>query len=148
MNDGSTDATAAEAKAAGAEVITLAKSAGKGMSLSVGWQHAFELGFSWVLNMDGDGQHSPGDIPAFLEKADHLKPALIVGNRMRNPYQMPWLRRAVNRWMSARLSKTAGFPLPDSQCGFRLMHLDSWKKMELRSHHFEIESEIGACGFF
>ena len=44
--------------------------------------------------------------------------------------------------MSARLSRRAEISLPDSQCGFRLIHLDTWRKMELRTEHFEIESEI------
>ena len=96
----------------------------------------------WVLNMDGDGQHLPTDIPAFFQGTDSQKPALVIGNRMHDADRMPWLRRMVNRWMSARLSKASGLPLPDSQCGFRLMHLPTWRKMELQTQHFEIESEM------
>ena len=40
VDDGSTDTTAAEAKAAGAEVIPLPKNSGKGAALRHGWQRA------------------------------------------------------------------------------------------------------------
>jgi hypothetical protein len=123
-------------------VIRFAASAGKGAALQAGWRRSSELGFTWALNMDGDGQHAPADIPRFFVQRDCQKPALIVGNRMHDPLAMPWLRRTVNRWMSARLSKAAGLHLPDSQCGFRLVHLPTWRRMELRARHFEMESEM------
>jgi len=55
---------------------------------------------------------------------------------------MPRLRRLVNHWMSRRLSKASGANLPDSQCGFRLMNLDVWASLAVRTNHFEIESEV------
>ena len=61
---------------------------------------------------------------------------------MHNPNAMPWLRRKVNRWMTARLSRRAALPLADSQCGFRLLHLGSLGQMALATRHFEIESEL------
>src|SRR6187551_2270662 len=91
--------------------------------------------------LDGAGQHSPNDIPAFLRCAERTNAVLVVGNRMTDPRGMPWLRRQVNRWMSRRLSKLAGRPLPDTQCGFRLMKLEPWSRLSLRTTHFEIESE-------
>ena len=56
--------------------------------------------------------------------------------------KMPRLRRFVNRWMSARISKLAERPLPDSQCGFRLINLDALARMTIATAHFEIESEV------
>src|SRR3974377_600632 len=55
---------------------------------------------------------------------------------------MPWARRWVNRWMRRRLSAAAGLPLPDSQCGFRLMKLSAWAQLGITTTHFEIESEV------
>jgi hypothetical protein len=92
--------------------------------------------------MDGDGQHAPADIPKFLARAGSGNAALIVGNRMSGASRMPWLRRRVNLWMSRRLSRAAGRELPDTQCGFRLMRLGAWSAVELRTSHFEIESEL------
>ena len=141
VDDGSRDGTGELAAQAGAEVIRWEQTQGKGAALKKGWQRASERGFAWVLTMDGDGQHAPEDIPAFLSAAAVGKAELVVGNRLANPGQMPWLRLRVNQWMSRRLSRAAGTPLPDSQCGFRLMKLSAWSTLTLKADHFEIESE-------
>ncbi|MDB6110363.1 MAG: hypothetical protein JWR69_2113 [Pedosphaera sp.] len=142
VDDGSSDETAGLAEAAGAEVIRQERSMGKGAALGAGWRRAKERGFSWALAMDGDGQHSPDDIPALLAMAGRGGVDLVVGNRMRDAGRMPWLRRRVNQWMSLRLSRAAGVLLPDSQCGFRLMRLGAWSALAIETTHFEIESEV------
>jgi glycosyltransferase involved in cell wall biosynthesis len=142
VDDGSTDRTAELARSAGAEVIRHERPQGKGAALAAGWRSAQGRGFTWVLSMDGDGQHAPSDIPVFLECATGSSARLIVGNRMQNPEPMPWLRRWVNQWMSRRISRLTGRELPDTQCGFRLMHLGTWSAIHLRADNFEIESEL------
>jgi glycosyltransferase involved in cell wall biosynthesis len=142
VDDGSTDDTGARAAKAGAKVIRHEVSRGKGVALNTGWRRAVERGFKWALTMDGDGQHAPEDIPALLATVGQGDADLVVGNRMANAAQMPWLRRRVNRWMSKRLSRAAGIDLPDSQCGFRLMRLSAWSTLSLTTEHFEVESEV------
>ena len=142
VDDGSSDATGEFAIRAGAEVIRHAVRMGKGAAILTGCRRATERGFGWVLAMDGDGQHAAEDIPAFLAAAAGGHVDLVVGNRFAKPNQMPWLRRKVNRWMSRRLSKAAGMDLPDSQCGFRLIRLSAWSAVDVRTRHFEIESEM------
>jgi hypothetical protein len=92
--------------------------------------------------MDGDGQHASDDIPKFFQGAERTGAPLIVGNRMGQCADMPRVRRWVNRWMSARISALAGMPLPDSQCGFRLMNLKTWSTLASTAAHFEIESDV------
>ena len=55
---------------------------------------------------------------------------------------MTWQRRYINRWMSRQLSRHAGMPLPDTQCGLRLIHLTTWSGMAFKTEHFEVESEL------
>lgn len=142
VDDGSRDDTDAQAREAGALVLQHRQTRGKGEALRTGWNHARSLGFRWALALDGDGQHWPGDIPAFFRCAEICGAALVVGNRMSEAAKMPWLRRRVNCWMSRRLSRLTGRNLPDSQCGFRLARLDALAQLELGSRHFEIESEM------
>lgn len=142
VDDGSTDGTTRRAKAAGAEVIGQSRNGGKGCALRTGWGHARQLGFTWALTMDGDGQHAPDDTPIFFACAEKTNASLVVGDRMGNATAMPWLRRQVNRWMSRRLSGRTGVRLPDSQCGFRLAHLETVARLSLVARRFEIESEI------
>jgi glycosyltransferase involved in cell wall biosynthesis len=142
VDDGSTDATAAAAKAAHAEVVRHAANRGKGAALRVGFQHLRDSGFHWALMLDGDGQHAADDIPKFFSGAETTGAQLIIGNRMTQVRRMPWLRRRVNRWMTRRISRRAGVPLADSQCGFRLVNLEALAAVSLRTDHFEIESEL------
>jgi len=142
VDDGSRDNTGSIAERAGAEVLRHETAQGKGAALQAGWRRADEVGFKWALTLDGDGQHSVEDIPAFFKCAERTSAVLVVGNRMGEAERMPPLRRFVNRWMSRRLSKAAGRLLPDSQCGFRLMNLGALAKLTISSRHFEIESEV------
>lgn len=143
VDDGSTDDTARVAGAAGAQVLRQPRNEGKGGALVAGWRQAQAQGSSWALCLDGDGQHDPGDIPAFLVCAAQSGVDLVIGNRFSNgPPPMPPLRRTVNRWMSRRLSDRAGQALPDTQCGYRLLRLDLLPQVRLIGRRFEVESEL------
>ena len=142
VDDGSEDRTSALAIEAGAEVLRHETAKGKGAALQAGWELARRRGFEWALTMDGDGQHSAADATKFFEAAERRGAELVVGNRMGNPKGMPRLRRWVNRFMSKRISALAGLSLPDSQCGFRLMNLETWATLSVDATHFEIESDV------
>jgi glycosyltransferase involved in cell wall biosynthesis len=142
VDDGSVDDTAARAGVAGATVLRHERNFGKGAALRTGLSQARRKGFDWAITLDGDGQHVPEDLPVFLQRAEQTGARLIIGNRMHQARAIPWLRRQVNRWMSRQLSRRAGRHLPDTQCGFRLVHLETWATLSLSTGHFEIESEM------
>ncbi len=141
VDDDSTDDTSNLASGAGAVVVSHQRNLGKGAALRTGLSLALKQSFEWALTLDGDGQHAPGDLPAFLQCAEQTGALLVVGNRMHHARAIPWLRRQVNRWMSRKLSQLAGRHLPDTQCGLRLIHLGTWAALPLKTEHFEIESE-------
>ena len=142
VDDGSRDKTAKLAAEAGAWVVSHPQNLGKGAAVKTGLTTAMRKGFDRALLMDGDGQHRPDDIPAFVQKAEAARAALVIGNRMHDAGSIPWLRRQVNRWMSWQISRRVGENLPDTQCGFRLVDLRIWAALPCRSRHFEIESEM------
>jgi glycosyltransferase involved in cell wall biosynthesis len=141
VDDGSTDDTPLVARAAGATVARHAKNLGKGAALKTGLSILLNRGYEWAFTLDGDGQHNPDDMPSFLRCAEQTDARLVIGNRMQNAQAMPWLRRQMNRWMSRRISRFAATNLPDTQCGFRLIHLGTWATLPLATAHFEVESE-------
>lgn len=141
VDDGSSDSTDSFARDSGAIVLRNPTPTGKGHALAQGWTEAHRLGASWVLLLDGDGQHAPEDAPLFFQAASP-DTRLVVGNRMDHPRSMPPLRRWTNRWLSQRLSSSAHSHFPDSQCGYRLAHLPSLLHCRLTALHFEIESEM------
>ncbi len=142
MDDASTDGSGGLARAAGAEVLAFPTNRGKGAALVAGLREARARGCAWALLLDGDGQHAPEDIPAFLDVMRSDRADLVVGNRMATPGAMPFPRRLFNRVMSATLSALTGTSLPDSQCGFRLLRLAAWAPEMTRCARFEIESEM------
>ena len=141
VDDGSSDATAANARAAGCEVIVHERNAGKGEAIKTGLHHWLERGLGHVLILDGDGQHLPEEITRFIAAAPNGA-QLIVGNRMNDVRRMPLLRRMVNRYMSSRISRVCGQEIPDTQCGFRMIHADSISDLLGGTERFEYETEM------
>lgn len=142
VDDGSVDGTARLAENAGAIVLRHLKNFGKGAALQTGLAHALKSGFEWAVTLDGDGQHAPEDLPTLFRRAEMTGAKMVVGNRMDEAQKMPWLRRWVNRAMSRMLSRRAGKFLPDTQSGFRLIHLPTWSALALAAEKFEVESEM------
>ncbi|MCB2187217.1 MAG: glycosyltransferase family 2 protein [Deltaproteobacteria bacterium] len=115
INDGSSDATAAQAAEAGAQVVSHPYNIGNGAAVKTGIRNA--QGDVIVL-MDGDGQHSPRDIPRLLEFFPGY--ALVVGARTQNS-QSTWLRAWGNRFYNAMASYISGHKIRDLTSGFRAL---------------------------
>lgn len=142
VDDGSTDRTSEEARKAGAEVIRHEKNQGKGAAIKTGLRELTARGFLYVLVLDGDGQHLPEEIPAFLEEANRSGAPLVVGTRMSDTRKMPLLRKLTNRFMSGQISRLCRQPVPDSQCGFRMMHRDVIPHLFCDSDNYDYETEM------
>jgi len=118
VDDGSSDDTAAVARAAGASVLEQRPNAGKGAALRTGFRRALEDGAEAILTLDGDGQHDPAEIPRFLA-AWAERPDLVVGRR--NYRAMPPARRLSNELGRLAFSWAVGREIPDNQSGYRLV---------------------------
>jgi len=142
VDDGSPDATAAEAATAGAQVLRHADNRGKGAAIGTAFQFARERDYTIVITMDGDGQHDPADLPALLSAQQQTDAAVVVGNRMAASAAMPLVRRWTNRGMSCLLSCCMGQLVPDTQCGFRLYRVAVLPCQSLHSARYAAESEM------
>ncbi len=73
VTDGCTDRTTDILHAIdGITIVSYPQNRGKGYALKMGFRRALEMGFSYAITLDGDGQHYPEDIPLFLKAL--LKP--------------------------------------------------------------------------
>lgn len=142
VDDGSRDNTIIAANKAGAELIVHTKNAGKGRCVREGLEHALENGCEAVITMDGDGQHSLKDISKFIEEFTRSGADIVLGNRLHNPKNMPFIRRWTNLFMSFMLSLLMAERVEDSQCGFRLISKKAIENMKLNTVKYEIESEM------
>ena len=141
VDDGSPDNTAGAAEAAGAKVIRHPTNRGKGAAIKRGLEHAAATEAAFFLFLDGDGQHDPSDIPAFFDAINESGADFVVGNRMTNIEKMPVVRRLTNKFMSWQIGAVCRVPLPDSQCGFRLVRRELLHVLCAPSDRFEFETE-------
>jgi glycosyltransferase involved in cell wall biosynthesis len=142
VDDGSPDATAENARNAGAQVIVHEQNRGKGESIKTGLRHWLERGYDYVAILDGDGQHLPEEIDRFLAVAAATSAGLLIGTRMNDVRDMPRLRRAVNRYMSRKISRLCGQDIPDTQCGFRMVHRSVIPELLGGADRFDYETEM------
>ena len=84
IDDYSIDGTKSFAKAAGADVLALPYHLGLGGCVQAGYKLAFELGYDYVIRVDGDGQHDPADIPRILETLRKTGCQMVIGSRFCN----------------------------------------------------------------
>jgi hypothetical protein len=87
IDDCSGDATTPVARAAGATVIRLPFHLGLGGCVQAGYALAFELGFDYVIRLDGDGQHDPADIPRIYQTLVESGCQMVIGSRFVDPGQ-------------------------------------------------------------
>lgn len=142
VDDGSPDATAEHARNAGVEVIVHEQNRGKGESIKTGLRHWLERGFAYVAILDADGQHLPEEIERFTAAAGARSAGLLIGTRMNDVRDMPLLRRLVNRYMSRKISRVCGQSIPDTQCGFRMVHRSVIPELLGGADRFDYETEM------
>ena len=84
VDDCSADASVACARKAGAEVLCLPHHLGLGGAVQAGYKLAYELGYDYVIRMDGDGQHDPAYIPKILDALRSSSCQMAIGSRYLN----------------------------------------------------------------
>src|SRR5258708_18896630 len=84
IDDCSEDATRTQAEGAGAEVLTLPHHLGLGGCVQAGYKLAFELGYEFVIRVDGDGQHDAREIPKIFEALCSSGCEMVIGSRYLN----------------------------------------------------------------
>ena len=120
IDDCSADNTISVARRAGAEVLALPHHLGLGGCVQAGYKLAFELGFEYVIRVDGDGQHDARDIPRILEKLKTSGCEMVIGSRYLNGTGMQerGLRGLGVRFFRMVLRPILGRPVHDPTSGF------------------------------
>ena len=113
VDDGSSDATAERAEAAGARVIRHPYNKGNGAAVKTGIRHASG---AYILIMDADGQHRVADAPRIVALLDRYE--LVIGARSAHSHAN-LLRRAGNQALNGLAGYLAERKIPDLTSGFR-----------------------------
>jgi glycosyltransferase involved in cell wall biosynthesis len=126
IDDGSTDDTALNAQVAGARVVRLPFNLGIGAAVQTGYIYARDHGYEVAVQIDGDGQHDPRDVPRLLAALDAGAGVHIVtgsrflgqlGGHRSSAYRrlgIALFARVVSRITRQRLTDpTSGFRMTD-----------------------------------
>lgn len=134
IDDASTDATASMAREAGARVISNARTCGVATAFRRLVRVALEDNSDILVNIDGDGQFSPSEIPGLIEPIVHDRADFVAANRFgstnERPKDMPLGKYFGNRAMNWLLQFLTGRQFSDVSSGFRaysrhaLLHLN------------------------
>jgi glycosyltransferase involved in cell wall biosynthesis len=145
VDDGSDDGTGAGLQGLAVTVLRNPVNLGKAASLRLGMARALADGASAVVTLDADAQHAPEEIPRLV--AAHLEnsQAIIVGARIHGKDRIPRARYLANRVANFWIAWAAGYPISDSQSGFRLYPAALLSAIDIRndkSPGFVFESAV------
>jgi glycosyltransferase involved in cell wall biosynthesis len=123
INDGSGDGTARVSREAGACVVNHPFNLGVGTALQTGYKYAVQNRFQYVIQLDGDGQHSPAFLPAFVAKLKETEADMIIGSRFlqgRN-HEVPFARWMGNALFAKLVTLLIHEKLTDPTSGYRAL---------------------------
>ena len=143
VDDGSNDATAEIAEAAGAVVLRHGENQGKGVALNTGFRRARELCPRAVVMLDADGQHQPEEICQVLAPIRSGEADIAVGSRYLEKETGVPKHRVWGHWAFSTLTNLlSGVRVTDSQCGFRAFSPAAVEATTFASNGFSVESEM------
>jgi glycosyltransferase involved in cell wall biosynthesis len=142
VDDGSSDRTADEARAAGALVCTHRRNLGQGDALRTGFALARRLGAAVVVTMDADGQHDPAELPDLVGPVVAGEADYVQGSRFRGSYDDAGGARDLGirgfTWLIRLLTRA---PITDCTNGYRAIDGPGLDRLQLVEDRFSA-SEI------
>jgi glycosyltransferase involved in cell wall biosynthesis len=119
IDDGSKDSTREVARAAGVnKLLRHRTNMGLGAAVRTGIIACKQVGADIMVKIDGDLQHSPGDIPSLLTPIVNDTADIVYGSRFEKiNYRMSFPKRIGNLLFSRLMSWLTGWPISDSQPG-------------------------------
>lgn len=137
VDNGSTDATAAVARAAGA-IVASEPIRGYGRACLKGLRTATSLGAEIVIFMDGDGSDDPADLPMMLAPVIEERADFVIGSRVSKRSE----RRAIppqarlGNWLVSRMIRLLYGVRTHDIGSFRVIRCSSLEALRMREMTF------------
>lgn len=134
IDDGSQDLTAKVAKKAGAEVFSFQKHMGLGKAFQKGIELALKSGADIIVNIDGDDQFNPEEIPKLVEPILKKQAHMVTGTRFKEKKKiphMPLIKRIGNKLFVLLINLLTRENFTDTQCGFRAYSKEAALRLNL-----------------
>ena len=139
VDDGSADKTFETANKHEVTVLKHIVNLGKGAALKTGCEYAVNKGAEIMVFIDADGQHLPSDIPRFLKA---IKGRDIVFSYRNFRKEMPLILKMGNNLINLVTHILFSLKIKDTQCGFRALRSEAYKKIKWQSTSYPVESEM------
>jgi glycosyltransferase involved in cell wall biosynthesis len=138
VNDCSKDNTLQVLVSNNLEYIDLPVNLGIGGAVQTGFKYALKNKFDIAIQMDGDGQHPPGELSKIIQPLLNNECDVVIGSRYlsKEGFQSSWLRRVgINyfKWLNKQL---VGVIINDSTSGYRALNT---KALEIVSDYYPDE---------
>ena len=122
VSDGAVDATAKEARAAGALVCEAPVNRGQGAALRLGYRLAREGGARYIVTTDADGQYNPAEIESLMAPILAGQADFVTGSRtMGSEETKDPVRKLGVRVFALTISVLTGQRISDTTFGLRAM---------------------------
>src|SRR5690242_9177136 len=150
VDDGSRDASAERAEAAGAKVVRHPVNLGQGAALQTGFEYALsDPGMRCVVTFDADGQHQVEDVVVMVERLRRGDVQVVFGSRFLDERTKPSaLKRLVLRLAVAYTNATTKTRLTDAHNGLRVIDRSVLEQIHLTqdrmAHASELVAQIGS----
>lgn len=144
VDDGSADATAELAEAAGARVVRHEVNRGKGKAIENAFEYARENDWQYLVLLDGDWQHRPKEAETLLSACAEGPDHIIIGSRyLEGDRDDTSLYRRVGQRILDRITEAnTGYSVTDSQSGFRAFDRTAIETLAVTDEGFGVESQM------
>jgi glycosyltransferase involved in cell wall biosynthesis len=123
IDDGSTDDTLRQIPAHAA-VVSLPFNLGIGGAMQTGFRYAALNGYDLAIQVDGDGQHRPGEVQRLVKHLIESQSDMVVGSRFlgEGKYKQSITRSVGITILSQLIRALSGLPITDCTSGFRVIN--------------------------
>ncbi|HEX6260597.1 MAG TPA: glycosyltransferase family 2 protein [Woeseiaceae bacterium] len=143
VDDGSKDATGAEALEAGAVVVRHPLNLGQGAAIQTGLEFALSRGAAYVATFDADGQHRAEDLQRMLHLLCREQCDIVLGSRFLGRTEgMSRTRFLLIKAAAIFTNLTTGVRLTDAHNGLRVMTADTARRLHIMQDRMAHASEI------
>jgi glycosyltransferase involved in cell wall biosynthesis len=123
VNDSSKDRTAEIVSNLNCVLLDLPVNLGIGGAVQTGFRYAFEKGFDYAIQVDGDGQHPAKEIAKLYDSMTTTEANIVIGSRFltKEGFQSSGLRRFGINYLKNLIRLFSGVSVLDNTSGFRML---------------------------
>ncbi|VGO12052.1 Polyprenol monophosphomannose synthase [Pontiella desulfatans] len=143
VDDGCTDVdVGALFEGSDIEVLRHESNMGKGQAILSALEFVHGRGGKWMVTVDADGQHDPGDIPKFFPAMQAHPDSIMIGARDFSGENIPGGSRFGRKFSNFWIKLECGTTVSDSQSGFRVYPVELLTQMKLKGSRYDFEVEV------